>query len=81
MKTPVFSVLRTTQTTSEADLLIAAMRIAGLHPLDLDTTSHYSFAGLNISYPVEIPTEELDVAREFLRSYDSSAYVAQEPSC
>ena len=76
MNTPAFSIVQTTQTASEADLLIAALRSAGLHPLDLDTTSHFSFAGLDISFHVEIPTAELAAAREFLSSYDSSAYVA-----
>jgi len=71
MSTPTFSTLRSTQTSSEADLLIASLRSAGFHPLDLDTTSHFSFAGLDISFHVQIPTVELATAKEFLNSYES----------
>jgi hypothetical protein len=41
MNTPAFSVVRTTRTAGEADMLIAFMRSAGLHPLDLNTSSHF----------------------------------------
>ena len=46
-------------------MLIAAMRSAGLHPLALDSASaldaasHFSFAGADISYHIELPTSEV----------------------
>jgi hypothetical protein len=70
MNTPAFAILRTTRTSIEADVLIAALRAAGMHPLDLETASHISLAGTDISYHVEVPTAELSAAREFLRSHD-----------
>jgi hypothetical protein len=73
MTTPAFSVVRTTRTAIEADLLISAMRSEGLHPLDLQTAGHFSLAGTDISYYVQIPTTELAAAREFLSAYDESS--------
>jgi hypothetical protein len=52
---------------------IAALRSAGLHPLALDTASHFSFAGADISYHIELPTSEVGVGVNNLRlciSYD-----------
>lgn len=72
MNTPAFSVLKTTRTAIEAEMLIAALRSAGLHPRDLDTASHFSFAGVDISYHVEVPTAELEAAREFLKTLPTS---------
>lgn len=72
MNPPVFSVVRTTRTAIEADLLIAGLRSAGLHPLDLETASHCSLAGADVSFHLEVPTTELSAVREFLRSQDDS---------
>jgi hypothetical protein len=47
---------------------MAALRAAGLHPLDLMTSDHFSIAGVDISYPITVPTEELTEAREILDS-------------
>jgi hypothetical protein len=38
----------------EADAVIAVLRAAGLHPRELDTSSHFSFAGADVSYHVEV---------------------------
>ena len=72
MNTPAFSVVRTTLTAGEADLVIAALRSAGFHPLDLNNLSHFTFAGADISYHIELPTPELDEAREFLKAFENS---------
>ena len=68
MSTPAFTVLRQTRTAIEADVLIAALRGAGLHPLDLRTSSHIGIAGAEVFFPIEVPTDEVSAAREFLRS-------------
>lgn len=66
--------VRTTRTAIEADLLIAGLRSAGLHPLDLDTASHFSLAGADVSFHIEVPTSEVSAAREFLKSQDDSTH-------
>jgi hypothetical protein len=70
---PAFSTVRSTRTAIEADLLIAAMRCEGLHPLDLLTAEHFSFGGFEGGYRIQIPTSELPAAQEFLKAYDESA--------
>jgi hypothetical protein len=76
MNTPAFSFVRTVRTAVEADMLITFMRSAGLHPLDINTSSHFSLAGAGIEFPIEVPTEELDSARELLKGYDDSSRTA-----
>lgn len=44
------------RTQIEAELLISLLRQAGLHPLELGTSSHYSLAGVDIDYSVRVPT-------------------------
>lgn len=60
------------RTQIEAELLISLLQQAGLHPLELDTSSHYSLAGVDIDYSVRVPTEELAQAKEVLRAYDAN---------
>ncbi len=69
MNSPAFTTVRTTRTAAEADVLMAALRAAGLHPLELATSDHFSIAGVDISYPITVPTEELTEAREILDSH------------
>lgn len=57
-------------------MLITYMRSAGLHPLELNTSSHFSLAGADIAFRIEVPTNELSAAREFLTSHDDSAPAA-----
>lgn len=76
MNIPAFSVVRTTRTAIEAELLIAAMRCEGLHPLDLETAGHFSLAGADVSFHIQMPTAELVAAGEFLRAYDESTHAA-----
>ena len=70
MNTPAFSLVRTVRTAVEADMLITYMRSAGLHPLDLNTSSHFSLAGADVDFRIEVPTEEQNAAREFLKGHD-----------
>ncbi len=66
-----FTTVRTTRTLMEADLLIAALQRAGLHPLEVNTFGHFSLAGAEIEYPVRVPTAEMAGAREIMESYDA----------
>ena len=71
--TPTFSVLRTARTAIEADLLISALRAEGFHPNDISTASHFSIAGVEVSYHIEVPTAELPAAKEFLASFENQS--------
>ena len=76
MNTPAFSLVRTVRTAVEADMLITFMRNAGLHPLDLNTSSHFSLAGADVEFRIEVPTEELNAAREFFKGHNDSPHPA-----
>lgn len=45
---------------------MAALRAAGLHPLELAMSGHFTVAGVETSFPITVPTEELTAAREIL---------------
>lgn len=76
MDTPEFSVVRTTRTAIEADLLIAVLRSEGFHPRDLETAGHFSLAGADVSFHVQVPDGEQAAVTEFLRAYDESSPAA-----
>jgi hypothetical protein len=73
METPEFSVVRTTRTAIEAGMVIAALRSQGHHPLDLETAEHFSLAGAEIAFRVQVPTGEMAEARQFLDTLDASS--------
>ena len=75
MNTSAFTVVRTTRTAIEADLLIAVLRSHGLHPLDLQTTSNFTLGGDDNSYNVEVPTAEAKEAKEFLQALDNPTHI------
>lgn len=75
MNTPAFTVVCTARTLIEADLVIATLRNAGLHPVELDTFSHFSLAGADVSYHIKVPTPEVSAAKEGLSLNDK-----QEPT-
>ena len=52
-------------------MLIAVLRGAGFHPVDLVTSAHFSLAGADIAFRVEVPTSEASEAVEFLDAHDS----------
>ena len=85
METPAFTTIASVRTLAEADMLAAVLRTSGLHPLDQGTFGHFSlagnmatasvvryFAGADIQYRVEVPTEEADAAREALQTQATS---------
>jgi len=54
----------------EAGLLIGILENAGLHPVAVDTASNFSLAGVEIEYPIRVPTAEAPAARDLLNSFD-----------
>jgi hypothetical protein len=70
MSTQTFTTIRSARTQAEVALLISVLRQAGLHPLDFDTAGHYSLAGADIDYAVQVPTAEAAEARDVLTSHD-----------
>jgi hypothetical protein len=72
MSTQTFTTIRSARTQAEAALLISVLRQAGLHPLDLDIAGHYSLAGADIDYAVQVPTVEAAEARAVLTSHEAN---------
>ena len=76
MDTPAFATVRTVRTLMEADVIITALRSAGLNPVEQGMAGHFSLAGSDLEYPVQVPTEELAAACEVLQAHalnDASA--------
>jgi len=73
MSTQAFTTVRTARTQAEAGLLISILQQSGLHPLELGTSGHYSLAGVDIDYSVQVPSDEAAEAREILTAYGTSA--------
>jgi hypothetical protein len=58
MSTRTFTTIRSARTQAEAALLISVLGQAGPQPLDAEAAGHYSLAGADIDYPVQMPTTE-----------------------
>jgi hypothetical protein len=72
MSDQAFTTVRTARTEAEAGLLLSVLQQSGLHPLELGTAGHYTLAGADIEYSVQVPTEEAAEAREVLEAYAAS---------
>jgi hypothetical protein len=70
MNTPAFTVIRTTRTAIEADLIVSFLRSAGMHPVDFSISPHFSLGGAEGSFPIEVPTTEAKSASDLLKDYD-----------
>ncbi len=57
------------QSAAEADQFISQLRRAGLHPVDSPLSSHVSPGGEEVFFPIQVPAEEADAAKELLDSY------------
>ena len=68
-----FTTVRTVQTAGEADLMMSVLRSAGLHPVDLSLSPHFGLAGAEVSFPIQVPSEEHAAAKAILDSWQSSA--------
>ena len=60
----------------EADLAIALLRENGLHPADLRTTAHATFAGGESAYYVAVPEDEAREAISLLKAQGYGRNVA-----
>jgi len=56
--------------------MISALRGAGLHPVDLSLARHVSHYGADLSFSIQVPTEEATTAKEFLESYGNPNHAA-----
>ncbi|HCX34977.1 MAG TPA: hypothetical protein DHV08_16470 [Rhodocyclaceae bacterium] len=56
------------QSCPEAEIVISLLRVDGLHPLDLERSPNVCLAGADLWYYVRIPTDEVEAARNILRS-------------
>jgi hypothetical protein len=72
MHSSSFTTIRTARTAVEADMMLAALRAAGMHPLELSTSSHFSVAGADVSFPIDVPVSEAEAAREILAAYGNA---------
>jgi hypothetical protein len=73
MSNSAFTTVRTTQTASEADLMISVLRSAGLHPVELSLSPHFTLAGAEVFFPIQVPSEEHAAAKALLDSWQTSA--------
>ena len=59
-----------TQKWSVAEKILARLRKAGLHPLDLSLSTPLVPLGKKATYPIEVPADEANVARQVVNSSD-----------
>lgn len=72
MRKSMFTRIYATRVWNEADELMGRLRHAGLHPAELSLTTPLAPPGANTTYPIEVPVEEADEAREVVKSFDHS---------
>lgn len=58
-----------TQNLGEANLIISILTAKGIHPPPPRSKPHLSTAGIEMSYGVEVPVEQVARAQEVLRPY------------
>ena len=73
MGNSAFTTVRTVHTVGEADLMMSVLWSAGLHPVDLSLSPHFGLAGAEVSFPIQVPSEEHAAAKAILDSWQSSA--------
>jgi hypothetical protein len=56
----------TAQTSREAESMIQWLRTKGLHPAELGVTKPIPFFNETVKFPVEVPVEEAQKARDAL---------------
>ena len=52
--------------SSEAGMIISLLNSNDFHPIDLDMSSHVTFAGADIWYYVQVPKTEYETVKKFL---------------
>jgi hypothetical protein len=74
MKESVFTTVCTTQNGNEAERLLGMLRNAGLHPVDLPASAPLAGPNVRQTFPIQVPPEEEDAARQVLRlPYEEAA--------
>ena len=68
MRQTAFVTIRKPRTPEEARKLIGILRDAGLHPMDLGLSTPLAPPGKTPPYPVQVPSEETEAAKEALRA-------------
>jgi hypothetical protein len=66
MRKSAFTTVTTARSTSDAETLLALLRRGGLHPVDLSLSAPLPLAGVERSFPIDVPGEEADAARNLL---------------
>lgn len=64
----MFQTIYRARTQVEAEMVIALLRASDLHPMDLDTSSRFCNTALDITYHVEVPEDESEMAIAVLTS-------------
>jgi hypothetical protein len=71
MRRSSFIRVHTSRTWCVAEEMVGRLRQAGLHPAELSLTTPLAPLDANPAYPIEVPVEEADLARELLKSGDN----------
>jgi hypothetical protein len=66
MRKSNYMTLTVVHSSHEADVVIGRLRHNGLHPTDLALTAPLAMPGTEAEYPIEVPIEEADLAKEVL---------------
>jgi hypothetical protein len=77
MRKEAFNTICVVRTVSEGEEILAVLREAGLHPADLSLATLLPIEGGEESFPIQVPTEETDAARDLLEGHHS---VSQRPT-
>lgn len=67
MRRAAFNTVCRTRTSVEAERLIGLLRNAALHPVDLPLTAPLALADSHPTFPVQVPSEEEEAARQVLQ--------------
>jgi hypothetical protein len=67
MRKTAFTTIDAPWTSSEAERMIDLLRNAGLHPVDLGLATPLVPPGTEPIFPIQVPSEEADAAREVFR--------------
>jgi hypothetical protein len=66
----------TVRNWNQADQMIGWLRGAGLHAMNLPLPPRLSTAGPEAAFPIQVPVEEADAAKELLDSYPGKERLA-----
>ncbi|HWD92995.1 MAG TPA: hypothetical protein VG938_11690 [Verrucomicrobiae bacterium] len=67
MRKTAFTTVDTVRNSNEAEHLIVLLRSAGLHPADLAMTTPLAMPGTVTRFPIQVPGEETELAKNVLR--------------